>query len=340
MKPIKVNQTSSNHTFWGLLLRGMGMGAADVIPGVSGGTIAFITGIYEKLLASISAFRPSLITTWRKQGFKTVWRLVNGRFLVAVFTGVVISVLSLAKLLSYLMEHEAVLLWAFFFGIILLSVRLVGATVQQWNARTITCILVGTAVAWWVSSLSPEAGTPHLWYIFLCGAVAACAMILPGISGSFILLLLGVYSTILGSITGVVGAVRSGAWELLSQHGPIIIVFAAGFLIGLVLFSRVLSYVFKLFRNETIALLTGFLIGSLNKVWPWKETVVQKIDRYGEPIRTQRNLLPSDYTAITGQDHQLFAALALALAGALAIVLLDSKRWSNRKKAPPSAADH
>jgi putative membrane protein len=317
-----MNQKKTKKSFLGLVARGLGMGAADVVPGVSGGTIAFITGIYEEFLATISGLKFSLFKTWKNEGFKAMWEQINGRFLIALFLGIGISILSLAKLLDHLLETQAVLLWSFFFGLILASIWLVGKTVEKWNLQNILGLIGGAAIAFIITILAPSAGNESLLYIFLCGMLAICAMILPGISGSFILLLLGAYTTILGSITGVLDGVKIKDWAAVAENGLIVFIFICGCIIGLISFSRLLNYLFKKSKNFIIAILTGFLIGSLNKIWPWKETTQWGIDRHGEKVAVvQKNISPTNFDHLFGES-QLVLAILLTFAGLALIFCL------------------
>lgn len=286
-------------------LKGMAMGAADVVPGVSGGTIAFISGIYEELITSINNIKPSLISVWKKEGFKTFWKRLNGNFLVALFLGIFISVLSLAKFLSWLLENEPVLLWSFFFGLVLASIFLVGKEIKKWNAIRIIILILGAAVAYFITTLPPNDNIESLPYLFLSGALAVCAMILPGISGAFILVLLGSYKTILDAVHEknflMVGTVAMGA------------------IFGLLSFARLLKWMFKNYRNSTLAVLTGFILGSLPKIWPWKMVLETKVfDDKIIPIREQ-NISPFNFEG----DPQLFAAIGLAVVGFSLIFILE-----------------
>jgi putative membrane protein len=269
-----------------LAAKGFGMGSADVVPGVSGGTIAFITGIYEELIDSIKSINLGTLTMLRKEGLAATWKQINGNFLVAVFAGILISVFSLAKGLSHLLEHYPVLLWSFFFGLIIASSLLVARQLKNWDVSKVITLLVGAAIAWFITTLT-QVETPHdWWFIFLSGAIAICAMILPGISGSFILVILGQYAFVLNAVK-----------EL---NLEVVLSFAVGCVVGLLSFARLISWLFKKFHDHTIAILTGFMIGSLNKVWPWKNTLETYKDRHGEfkPL-VQENVLPGDYNTIT-----------------------------------------
>lgn len=244
------------------------MGAADVVPGVSGGTIAFITGIYEELLRSIKGINFGLIRTLRNEGLAAAWKQANGTFLLTLFAGIAVSILTLSKVITRLLETHAHLLWAFFFGLVVASVWLVGKQVKGWNWKPILGLIGGTALAYWITTLPPFSPSGEVWYLFICGAIAICAMILPGISGSFILLLLGAYSTFMTALAEG-DLLRVGA-------------LGAGALLGLLLFSRVLTWAFERAHDLILAILTGFLIGSLNKLWPWKVVNTVYVKHAGE----------------------------------------------------------
>ena len=318
------NQKKTKKSFLGLVTRGLGMGAADVVPGVSGGTIAFITGIYEEFLETIAGLNFSLIKKWKQEGFKAMWSQMNGNFLMAIFLGIGISIVSLAKLLSYLLDNHPILLWSFFFGLIIASVWLVGKTVEKWSTKNIIGLILGTAIAFSITILTPSAGSENLFYIFICGSLAISAMILPGISGSFILLLLGAYTTVLGSITGMIDALKDKSWDIFTAHFSLIIVFMAGCLFGLIAFSKILNFAFKRARDLIIAILTGFLIGSLNKIWPWKETIEWRLDRHGEMVpKIQENISPSHFNELFNEPSQVFLAVLFGVLGLSLIITLE-----------------
>lgn len=252
-----------------LVLKGIGMGAANVIPGVSGGTVALITGIFEELIDSIKSFNLVAIRLIFKGKFKDFVKHVNLNFLVAVFFGVGISVLSLAKILDYLFTNYPVYIWAYFFGLILASIYFVGRTVERWNFPVVITFIVGTVIALSISVLNPATENDGFMYLILCGAVGVCSMILPGLSGSFVLILLGNYQLVF------IDAINNLDLKILI---PVII--GAG--VGLVVFSHALSWIYKKFRNQTISALTGFILGSLAILWPWKNA----FDSNGELIQT------------------------------------------------------
>jgi len=299
--------------FW-LLLKGVLMGAADVVPGVSGGTIAFITGIYEHLLLSLQSILPALVELIKKRNFSSFWKRINGAFLMTLFSGILLSVLILAKLIIYLLINHPIPLWSFFFGLIVASVSIVGKQISEWNIRLFVFIVAGALIAYFLSQLSPASVEHNYLNAFLSGLVAICAMILPGISGSFILVMLGTYSFILGAIKD---------FDVI-----VLAIFALGCLIGLLSIANVLVWAFSRFRNMTLALLTGFMIGALTKVWPWKEVLTYREDRHGQlqPLLEQ-NVLPE---LIGGGPDQIEAAVVCFLVAAFGVLFLES--FSGRSK--------
>ena len=303
-----MNRTTKD--YFTLILKGMGMGAADVVPGVSGGTIAFITGIYEELINSIKSINLTAIKLLL--GFKLAefWKAINGTFLISVFIGIGISVFSLAKGLEYLLHHYPILVWSFFFGLIVASAIYVARSIKRWKADTIIGGLAGIVIAYLITVITPAEANTSYWFIFMSGAIAICAMILPGISGSFILVLLGMYKFILSAVG--------------DMNIAVILTFLVGAAVGIIAFSNVLSWLLKKYHNTTIAVLAGFMVGSLNKVWPWKEVTQTMIDRHGElkPI-AERNILPSTYEQITGHEAWLIGAIVLAVAGFALIFVVE-----------------
>lgn len=284
-----------------LITKGMAMGAADVVPGVSGGTIAFIAGIYEELINSIKSININNIKLLLTGKIADFWKAVNANFLLALVTGIGISVLSLAKLITWLLVAHPILVWSFFFGLVLASTWFVSKGITQWNWKTISSFLIGALIAYYITAITPSETPNSLFFIFLCGMIAICAMILPGISGSFILVLLGKYFYIMDAVK---------SFDLV-----IIIVFAAGAAIGITSFSHVLSYAFKKFHNITMAVLAGFMLGSLNKVWPWKETISTFVDSHGvtKPLM-EANIFP---------NQLVWQAIVLAIAGFATVYILE-----------------
>ncbi len=267
----------------------MAMGIAEVIPGVSGGTIAFITGIYEKLINTIKAFDPSLIKIFKQSGLNGVWRTINGNFLVLLLLGMGLGVVVGVFGVTHILENLPELLWAFFFGLIIASAIYIGKQVSKWDAQAITALILGIAIAYFITVASPAQGNEALWFVFLSGLIAISALMLPGISGSFILLLLGMY-------TFIIPTVKNALQTFETQSLIILGVFGLGALTGLVTFSRVLSWTFKNFYNQTMALLTGFMIGSLNKLWPWRNVLEYRENSKGEMVPfLEESVLPGAY---------------------------------------------
>ena len=289
-----------------ITLKGMAMGAADVVPGVSGGTIAFISGIYEELITSINNVNFSLIKTLKKDGFLAAWKQLNGSFLLALFIGIGISILSLAKGIKWLLENEPVLLWSFFFGLVLASILFIGKQITKWNIATLVVLIFSAFVAYYITSLSALNTNDSWWFLFLSGALAICAMILPGISGAFILVLLGAYKPVLEAID--------------NKDFKTIMIIGLGAIVGLLSFSRVLKWLFKHYHNITLAILTGFVLGSLNKIWPWKKILSYRTNSKGIKVPFQdESVSPFAFEG----DNQILFAIGLIVIGFLTIILLE-----------------
>ncbi len=278
-----------------LALKGMAMGAADVVPGVSGGTIAFIVGIYDELINSIKSINAHSLKLLFTGKIPSFWKAINGNFLFSILLGIGISVFSLAELITWLLVTHPIMVWAFFFGLVLASTWFVSKDIKEWNVKTVASFIVGAAVAYYITVATPTETPSNLLFIFLCGVIAICAMILPGISGSFILVLLGKYFYIMDAVKGL--------------KFEVLLVFAAGALIGITSFSRVLSFALARFRNSTLALLTGFMLGSLNKVWPWKEKIAM-----ADGFELEKNILPNAFLA---------EAIVLAIIGFFLVYFLE-----------------
>ena len=302
-----------------LFLKGLAMGAANVIPGVSGGTIALITGIYERLIDAIRRFDVTTARLVLGGDVAGAWRRVDGRWLAVVLGGVVVSIVTLARLFEFLLERHERWTMAFFFGLILLSVLYVARGVTRWSATTLASLAAGTAVAVGIALLAPASENPNAGYVFLCGVVAISSMILPGLSGSFVLIIMGNYALVLGAIS--------------SFSLGILVPLALGCAFGLVAFSHALSWVFRRAPDQTLALMTGFVLGSLVVIWPWKETIVATIERGAgeapkEVVTGYRWFLP-DWSA---PDTPV--ALALVLAGVAAIWLMERLAGGGPDAAP------
>lgn len=306
--------TKSDNSKKKVLITGLLMGAADIVPGVSGGTIAFVSGIYDELLDSIKSLNPKAVGILYSKGIKEFWSYINGSFLVTLLVGILTSVFTLASVFLYLLEEYPVLLWAFFFGLILASSISIGKKIAHYSIPVVLSFVVGVAVAYTITTISPSHINPTNWTYFLSGAFAICAMILPGISGSFILLLVGMY-------VPVITAVKS--FDLIT-----LIIFASGCGIGLICFSHFLSFMLKNHKQETVALLTGFMLGALSKVWPWKQDLeFVFVNQHKQIPLVQKNVMPFSYELVTGQPAYLMAACCCVFFGFLLIYVFD--RFSN-----------
>ena len=286
-----------------LAAKGFCMGASDVVPGVSGGTMALILGIYEDLIDAIRSFDFSSLRLLFKFRIKAFLNRVSYQFLAAVGAGILIAVFSLAKILSWLLDNKPVLLWSFFFGLIVASILIVGRRVEDWIASRWVSFFAGTLGAFFLVGLVPVSTPEAGWFLFLSGAIAICAMILPGISGSFILVLLGKYAFVLEAVNDR---------DLLSLG-----ILAAGACTGIILFSRLLGWLLSRYHDVTVSLLAGLMLGSLRKIWPWKETITTVTDAHGEILPLlQRNTLPENW------GPEVILALSLMVTGFLVVSLI------------------
>lgn len=312
-------ETPSATQYLWIYLKGMAMGAADIVPGVSGGTVAFITGIYERLIDSIGAVGPKTLITLFKQGPIAAWRSFDGNFLLVLLLGILTSVFTLSKILSHLLKNQPEILWSFFFGLILISALYIARQIPHWRTGTIVGLVCGAGVAFLITTLAPQQIPMNPITLFIAGSIAICAMVLPGISGSFILLLLGMYAHVIGAVKSL---------ELINLG-----IFAAGCACGLLLFTRLLSWLLHHYHNLTMAVLTGFMLGSLNKVWPWKQTLSTRVNSHGEVVPVEQlNVLPQHYLELTGQEPKLmFSILLMVFAITLVLVL---ERLGNKKLNP------
>ena len=280
-----------------LFLKGAAMGCADLIPGVSGGTIALITGIYEELINSIRSVDARALRLLLSLKLKDLWLHINGPFLMHVFAGIFLSVFSLSSLITYLLNDHPIPLWSFFFGLILISAFYVMP--KKMNLVSFVCVILGTLSAYLITSLTPAATSEQLWFVFVSGAIAICAMILPGISGSFILILLAKYEFILSAIN--------------SFDFKVILIFGSGCVVGLLSFSKLIHWLLQNHKSYIMASLAGFMLGSLNKIWPWKL----------ESDISFTNLSPVQYAQSTGDSSQLILAITFCLVGGGIVLILE-----------------
>lgn len=287
---------------FGVFIKGMAMGAANVIPGVSGGTIALITGIFERLINSIKSFNITALRLLFKGDFKGFAKHTDLAFIVTLFSGVAVSILSLARLFDFLFIHYPVYIWSFFFGLILASVFFVGKTVARWTWVVILIFIIGFAAALTITFLTPATQDESFFYLIICGVIAACSMILPGLSGSFVLILMGNYQLVM------IDAINQLRFDILI---PIVM----GAFVGLLGFSYLLSWVFKRYRDQTIAILTGFIFGSLGIIWPWKNEIIQ---HFGD----KEKVIGYDWI-LPEINLQFGIAIGIMIGGVLSIWLME-----------------
>ena len=293
--------------YFNVALKGFGMGAANVVPGVSGGTIALLTGIYSDIVASLNALtEKKTYSSLFKVRLKEFWQSVNGSFLLALLIGVVVSIFSLAKLMTYVLTYYPVLTWAFFFGLILCSSVLMFRDIKGWKGTDAIFLLIGLGLGVALCLLSPTQTPNDLWFIFICGALAICTMILPGVSGSFILLILGKYDYIMNAVS--------------SLNVPVLLAMGAGCVVGILAFAKLLHFLLAKWEKQTMIVLLGFVIGSLIKVWPW----------YDMQAVSSAQVLRTGSAAVI--DYQILPAVLCCLAGAAMVFLIDRLGKASAKK--------
>jgi len=290
-----------------LTLKGICMGAADTVPGVSGGTIALITGIYEDLLAAVKSVNAKMLARLVKLDIKGSLAELHLRFLLALFCGIGVAVVTIARIMNYLLHHHPQPTWSLFFGLIAASIWVVGRKIDRWTTGTGVSFLIGAAAAFQIVGLVPATTPETLWFIFLSGFIAICAMILPGLSGAFILLILGKYEFITATLKNPFDPVNIG----------IILIFLAGCALGLAGFSRILKYLLDAYHNLTLAFLTGLMVGSMRKIWPWKEALETKMVGGESSVLREQNVMPE------ALNTDLLFAVGLMIIGFIAVIFLD-----------------
>ena len=296
------------------------MGAADVVPGVSGGTIAFIAGIYEELIETIHRFDLKFFKMWKVEGFLKTWKYYNLNFLLALLTGIVISILSLAKLITQLLRDHPLFVWSFFFGLVIASILYVGKQISIWKPITWLSIILASVASYFITLAEPLGTPDDTWFLFFAGFIAIIAMILPGISGAFILLIIGAYQSIMEVITILTDGITNFNWDQFSQALLKIGVFLIGAVFGIKIFSKILNWMFHHHKNTILAILTGFMVGALNKIWPWKKVLEFRTNHQGEQVPfIEKSILPGQYT----DDPQLIFAILFMVIGFLTIILLE-----------------
>ena len=296
-----------------LYFKGLLMGAADIVPGVSGGTMALITGIYKELISSIDQINFKQLQLLKQEGFAAFWKAIDGSFLLPLFLGIASGILFLSGVITYLLDHHAILLWAFFFGLILASIYVL---IKQFSLKTLThysLLLLGFLIAFGITQLKPAGASNNLFYLFVSSMIAIIAMILPGISGAFIFILLGVYKEVLATVKGAIAVLLDFDWISFKIIYTKVVVIGLGIVVGLKLFSRLLTWLFNHKKEATLSVLIGFMIGALPKIWPWKESEI--IDQ--QTIFTNINPLNFD------GDAQLGMGIGLIFLGATALIMLE-----------------
>lgn len=302
-----------------LFLKGMGMGSADIVPGVSGGSIALITKIYEELLSSINSFDLDALKLLAKFDIVAFWKHVNASFLLTLFLGILTSIFAFSKAITFLIDSYPIPLWSFFCGLILISAIIILRDIKRWNIIAILMFPIGVVIAYFITELPMISSPNNIWFTFISGAIAICAMILPGISGSFLLLILGKYEYILHAVN--------------EKDFVVLAVFALGCITGLLLFSRLISWFLKNYHAITLSFLSGFMIGSINKIWPWKKILSYRMSSSGDqkPFLTE-NILPHVYLTETGQEPAFLVAILAFLIGVILVVGLERVAYNFRKE--------
>ncbi|WP_339925777.1 DUF368 domain-containing protein [uncultured Cyclobacterium sp.] len=302
-----------------LFLKGMGMGSADIVPGVSGGSIALVTKIYEELLASINSFDLAALKLLTKLDIVAFWKHVNASFLLTLFLGILTSIFAFSKAITFFIEKYPIPLWSFFCGLILISAIIILRDIKRWNLIAILMFPIGVIIAYFITELPMISSPNNIWFTFISGSIAICAMILPGISGSFLLLILGKYEYILNAVN--------------EKDFAVLAVFALGCITGLLLFSRVISWFLKNYHAITLSFLSGFMIGSINKIWPWKKILSYRMSSSGtqKPFLTE-NILPHVYFSETGQEPAFLIAIMAFLIGVILVVGLERIAYNFRKE--------
>ena len=296
------------------------MGAADVVPGVSGGTIAFISGIYQELIDSINKINFSTLKGIKQNGFRATWAAINGNFLLALLSGIAVSVLTFSKLITHLLERHPIMVWSFFFGLVIASIVFIWKEITKWSPKAIVALIIGIILSYYITIARPAVSPESYPYLFLSGFLAIIAMILPGVSGAFILLLMGSYQTVIGTINQFREGISEMNFEVIGQAFLKLLTFALGAIIGLKLFSKVLTWMFSNHKNTTLALLIGFMIGSLNKIWPWKEILETRVNSHGVTIPfIEKSILPQNFNG----DPQILTASIMLVCGFMLIFGLE-----------------
>ena len=298
-----------------LYLKGMLMGAADLVPGVSGGTIALITGIYKELLESINSISLSNLKLWKQQGLKSVWGKINGPFLIAVFGGILSSILLLSRLLEWLIENHPLVLWSFFFGLLIASIIYLFRAELSFSMLNVLYVCFGAVISFLVTQLNGGANQSSLWYLFLSGFIGISAMILPGLSGAYILVVMGVYQTVLSNVRIAQDLIFNFDQTQFINTASILGVFILGILVGIMVFAKFLSWLLNHYPQRSIAVLVGLMIGALHKVWPWQNTVA-------DSVKETLAVLPHEYNG----EPQILIVITWMLIGFGILFLIERSK--------------
>ena len=286
------------------------MGVADVVPGVSGGTAAFIMDIYNELLRSLISIDREALSLLVKLRFSDFWKKINGSFLCALLAGVITNILFFARLVTHLLGHYSILIWSFFFGLILISAPLVLREIKKWNIALVAIFVVGVGITYSLTLVPPTHMPEGFLFTVMAGCLSVCGILLPGVSGTFILLQIGKYQDVISNI--------------MSLNVGFIVFFITGCIIGLAIFSRLLGWIIRNYRNASVALLSGLMLGSLNKVWPWREVLEYVTNSKGEQVPAfDKSILPWHYFATTGKDPQVFQAILMMALSVFLVVLVE-----------------
>lgn len=321
-----------------LVIKGLGMGAANKVPGVSGGVVAFVAGFYEEFIYSLQKVNGKAFKLLINGRFKSFFRYINGRFLSLLFFGMIVSYFSVSKILDYLIVHYELFVWSVFFGMIIGSIYYINKDFKDWNTKTILSLIIGITIGVGISFLDPATENDNLWFVFFCGMISVSGMTLPGFSGSFILILLGNYVLLLvdsvNALFDTVFDIFSGDFESISHPERIrmlkvLAVFTLGSVAGLVTFSHILNYVLKRYKSITLSILMGFIIGSLGVVWPWKKTIY-RISDSGEILidRTGNNIIENYERFLPELNSETYIAITFVIVGILIVLALE---WYGQK---------
>ncbi|PTM09641.1 MAG: DUF368 domain-containing protein [Bacteroidetes bacterium] len=321
-----------------LVIKGLGMGAANKVPGVSGGVVAFVTGFYEEFIYSLQKVNGKAFKLLINGRFKSFFQYINGRFLSLLFLGMIVSYFSISKILDYLIVHYELFVWSVFFGMIIGSIYYINKDFKDWNTKTIVALIIGISIGIGISFLDPAVQNDNLWFVFFCGIISVSGMTLPGFSGSFILILLGNYVLLLvdsvNALYDTLFDIFSGDFEFISNPErlrmlKVLAVFTLGSITGLVTFSHFIGYVLKHYKNITLSVLMGFIIGSLGVVWPWKKTIY-KLSETGEILidRTGEKIIENYHRFLPEITTETYAAIAFVIVGIFIVLALE---WYGQK---------